>query len=206
MSKVLLYILTSGMMLASSSHSQGTVLGVAPATTVATRLLPRPRPNPVTAVPTPLLQPPAPESARLDIPVAWQLTRTRLLAPGSTTVTESFRETWILEVRPGGLIYLRSPRAVVPAYSPSHAIATGKIALPETLVLSEHDFARLVGIRNAEPDADADTDDTESSTSLDRPVTIQLGKTARKGTDVNMAWSDEEHFAVHIDVGNTSLY
>ena len=85
----------------------------------------------------------APTVVRLDLPVAWQLTRTRLLGPGATTLTESFKEVWTLEVRSGGVMYMRSPRANVPVYPSGAETAT---SVPKTVVIGEHDFARLVGV------------------------------------------------------------
>jgi hypothetical protein len=144
---------------------------------------------------------------RLDVPVAWQLTRSRLEGAGAKTLTESFRETWTLEQRPGGAMFLKSPRARVPAYLPSAAEGTSPgPGLPEVVVVAERDFAQLVGIRS-EPSADAAAGGAESDASGPvTPISLSLAKPARGGVDVTLNWSDDEHYAVHLDVGVATLF
>src|SRR4051812_23038835 len=50
------------------------------------------------------------KNERVQLPVSWQLTRTRFLSSGSTNQTESYREFWELELHSDGLAYLVSPR------------------------------------------------------------------------------------------------
>ncbi len=157
---------------------------------------PPPAPAPQLA-PTAVVSSGAQTVMRLDIPVNWQLTRTRLLGPGATTLTESFKETWTLEVRPGGVMYMHSPRANVPVYPTGAETAT---SVPKTVVVGERDFARLVGVA---PEGGGESEEPDTVASAGRPVTINLGKTT-KNSDINLAWSEEEHYAVHIDVGNTT--
>jgi hypothetical protein len=176
---------------------------------IATLALVGPAQAVVNESPLPPVLPPVTEdlpgqTLRLDLPVAWQLTRTRLLGPGATTLTESFRETWTLEVRPGGLMNLRSPRATVPVYTalaPVLKLRAGEA--PRALLISEHDFARLVGVGPA--GAATDEADDAAPGPVQSPLTIQLGKTAKGGTDINLNWSEEEHYAVHLDIGTTSV-
>lgn len=140
---------------------------------------------------------------RLGIPISWQLTRSKLIGPGATTLTESFRETWTLEILPTGRIFLESPRARVPAFD---ALATtpSPNAVPRSLVISERDLARLVGIKPAQ---DALEEDMEASVeSIGRPVTLSLVQSGKGGVDVSLAWSEKEHFAVHLDFGNSTAY
>ena len=155
------------------------------------------------AVAPPQPSTPADASAyRLDLPIAWQLTRARTAGSGTTTVTESFRETWSVEQRPGGILFLKSPRARVPAYLPGGN--PGKnVALPAVVLVSEEDFARLLGIHVAEPFGD---DVATSAAAAGSPLALPLSKPPRGGTDVTLAWSEDEHFAVHIDVGGTNLF
>lgn len=152
-----------------------------------------PAPSAPTAAPTA----PSPSVARLDIPVSWQLTKTRMLGPGATTMTESFKETWTLEIRQAGVLFLKSPRATVPAYA---AGPEGSSPVPHAVVVGERDFARLVGV----PPDNAEGDDAEQGTALVRPVTINLGKT--RNAEISMSWSEDEHYAVNLDVGNNTLF
>lgn len=134
---------------------------------------------------------------RLDIPVSWQLTKTRLMGPGATTLSESFKETWTLELRPGGIMFLKSPRANVPAFAGAPEAGS---PFPKAIVVGEKDFARLVGVP-AEPTA-AEADEPETQAALARPVTINLGRT--RNAEITMSWSEDEHYAVNLDVGNTT--
>lgn len=144
----------------------------------------------------------APASVRLDLPVSWQLTRSKLMGPGAATMTESFRETWTLEVSTTGRIFLISPRARVPAFvDDSHPRST-TTEIPQGIVLSERDLAKLVGIKAS---GDADDQQDLAAEAVGRPVTLLLRQT-RGGLDVSLAWSEEEHFAVHLDIGGNSVF
>jgi hypothetical protein len=149
-------------------------------------------------MPVPNLKATELSTVRLDVPVAFQLTRTRLLGPGATTMTESFRETWTLEVLPGGLLNLKSPRTTVPAFYASPHGAT--VTIPRSVLVSERDFARLVGVQ---PEGQAEPEDGEPAVAppVGTPISLSLGRASRGGTDVNLNWSEEEHYAVHIEVG-----
>lgn len=143
-------------------------------------------------------------AVKLDIPVAWQLTKARIVGNGgATTMTESFRETWTLEQRSGGYLYMQSPRATVPVFLPGGVTLKPGIT-PVEIVLVEPDLARLVGISS--PGATDDAGDPIAPAGPSTPVTLKLGKPARGGTDVTLAWSDDEHYAVHIDVDNSTLF
>jgi hypothetical protein len=152
---------------------------------------------------------PAPAEERsvtkFDLPVTWQLTRSKLMGPGATTLTESFRETWTLELNATGRVFLQSPRARVPAFASGEtpAPADKPVTLPHTLVLSERDLARLVGIK---PGADADDEAEAIAEPVGRPVTLILQASAKNGLDVSLAWSEEEHFAVHLDIGSSTVF
>src|SRR5690606_27180751 len=130
---------------------------------------------------------PQPSVARIDIPVSWQLTKTRLMGPGATTLTESFKETWTLEMRPAGVLYLKSPRATVPAYASGSDTSS---PVPEAVVVSETDFARLVGVPT---DSAPETEDLEQGAAVARPVTINLNRT--RNAEITMSWSEDEHYA-----------
>lgn len=146
---------------------------------------------------------------KVEIPLAWQRTKARIIGKGAPTVTESFREVWTLELRPGGALSLSSPRVRVPVY-PGHSGAP-RDQLPPTVVLSEADFARLVGIvpgrRGANDDidpADAPGDSLDALKMVGRPITLNLARSTRNGVDVTLAWSEDEHYAVHLDVTGTA--
>ncbi len=176
---------------ATNGHLAGPALAV-----MEERAAPAPQ-TPSTALPAPL---PAqqPSVARIDIPISWQLTKTRLMGPGATTITESFKETWTLEIRSGGVLFLKSPRTTVPAYASG---PEGSSPVPQAIVVGEKDFARLVGVPT-EPAPDGE--DADPAAALARPVTINLGRT--RNAEITMNWSEDEHYAVNLDVGNTALF
>lgn len=171
--------------------------------------------------PAPLLLTPANESAaptpqavvRIDLPVSWQLTRAGSGRSRATTQTESFRETWTLELRSGRTYFLQSPRARVEVFATSDEAAptagssetAGDAVIPKAVVLAERDFARLVGV-SAEPKTEDGDVDPEVAVDLERPITLPLSRAGRASTDVSLIWSDDEHYAVHIDVGSSVLF
>lgn len=140
---------------------------------------------------------------RLDIPVAWQLTRSKLMGPGATTLTESFRESWTIEMTTSGRMFLESPRARVPAYAASNTeLKTAD--LPRIVVLSERDLARLVGIQPATETAD---DEAETLVEpLGRPVSLTLIASGKNALDLTLAWNDDEHYAIHLDIGTSTTF
>jgi hypothetical protein len=76
-------------------------------------------------------------------------------------------------------------------------------------VVAEQDFARLVGIRTEPVDDEAEGEgELTGSTGgfVGTPITLQLAKPVKGGTDFTLSWSEDEHFAVHIDVGATSMF
>ncbi len=159
----------------------------------------------------PTFEEPPSAPLKVEIPIAWQRTKARIIGKGATTVTESFREIWTLELRPGGALTLSSPRVRVPVY-PGHS-GEARNQLPPTVVLSEADFARLVGIvpgrRGASDDidpADAPGDSLDALKMVGRPITLNLARATRNGVDVTLAWSEDEHYAVHLDVTGTTLF
>lgn len=140
---------------------------------------------------------------RVEIPIAWQRTKARIVGKGTSTLTESFREIWTLELRPGGYLFLESPRARVAVFP-----ATGsesRQVLPRSIVLAESDFARLVGVIASKP-GEIDSDVADVPAIASRPLTLNLAKTDRGGTDITLAWSDDEHYAIHLDIASTALF
>ena len=133
---------------------------------------------------------------RINLPVAWQITRSLILDGSSTTVTESFRETWVLEISPSGLVNLVSPRASVPAYALESP--TSQRSSPRWLGMKEADLGYLVGIDSL---ALQDNDNYETLRVFDRLVFIQIGRSDRYSSGINLNWSEDQHFVVHIDIG-----
>ena len=133
---------------------------------------------------------------RTRLPVAWELTRTLNLGGNATTVTESFRETWTLELGPSGMANIVSPRATVAVYFDNSPQADR----PDVhwLGIKEGDLARLVGI---DAMAASDLDENASVKATDRLVFFQLGRSDRYGTGINLNWADDKHYVVHIDIG-----
>lgn len=146
---------------------------------------------------------PVVNNMKLDLPVAWQLTRARLAGSGTSTLTESFQETWTFELRAGGAMFLASPRGRVPVY-PSDALAAAQESgIPTSIVMAESDLARLVGLPQMREASPEDQDGIAAST---RPVRLVLNKPAKSGTDITLSLSDDEHFAIHIDIGTQAAF
>jgi hypothetical protein len=141
--------------------------------------------------------------------VTWQLTRAGSPRSRASAQTESFRETWTLELRPGRTYFLQSPRARVEVFAtgdaPAAAETGGEAVIPKSVVLAERDFARLVGVR-AEAQSEDGEIDPEVAVDLERPITLPLSRAGRASADVSLIWSDDEHYAVHIDVGSSVLF
>lgn len=146
-------------------------------------------PTPVTpdAAPTPV----QPVVRKIELPVSWQLTRTRLAGTSSSTVTETYRETWTLEIQAGGIYHLQSPRGTVPAYASSPDPSDPE-SVPTALTVAESDFGRLIGVKKADPEAG-------SAEGIDRPVLIALTKQKKTDAEILLTWSEDEHYVVQLD-------
>jgi hypothetical protein len=130
---------------------------------------------------------------RVAVPVTWQLTHTHISGPVTPSLTESFRETWRLEVAPSGMATLSSPRAKVIAYG----LGEPREMVPRRVAVSEWDFARLVGVQ---PITTFETEDAEAMGLFSRPVFLSLVGGSQGGSDVNLLWSDDESYSVHFQV------
>lgn len=139
---------------------------------------------------------------RLDLPVAWQLTRVRDSLSNPSMVTESFRETWKIEQRPTGEISLESPRARVLAVAMGGSEPSNRLLVhwPKLLMISEVDFARLVGV----PESGEDTAD-DAADRRRRFVSLIL-RPARSITDVTLRLSDEQSVEIQIEIGSHRLF
>ena len=133
---------------------------------------------------------------RVKIPVSWQLTRGITMRTSAPTLTESFRENWVLEISPNGLLNFRSPRASVPVYAGDPMEA--RRLVPRLIALREADLGRLVGVQ---PNSLNSDDEIDLPREADRLVFLYLGRNDRTGNDINLSWSDEEHYMVHVDLG-----
>lgn len=138
---------------------------------------------------------------RLAVPMTWQMTHTHITGPTTPSLTESFREMWHLEVAPSGLLLLASPRAQVRAYpignGESHEL------VPRRVAVTEWDFARLVGVQ---PLAFYEPDEAEAMGMFSKPVFLYLGGAIRGGTDVDLMWSDDDNYSVHLESGAEGSY
>jgi hypothetical protein len=124
---------------------------------------------------------------RLDFPVDWQTTRAKFDDHGASTHTESFRETWIYEVREGGVATLISSRATVPVYR--SGVEAGQ--LPRSVVVRESDFAKLVGIR-------------EPIGAANGLVSLHIGRSGHD--EIVFSLSEHEHLAVQFEIGRQSIH
>jgi hypothetical protein len=134
---------------------------------------------------------------RMNLPVAWQLTRTVTLGGNATTLTESFRETWVLDAGPSGMVNFSSPRATVPVYTNSEGASVTGLAYG-WICIKQGDLARLLGLV---VDTGYEQDDQTIGRLSDRLVFIQIGRSDRYSSGMNLNWSFDQHFVVHIDIG-----
>jgi len=155
--------------------------------------------QPQSVVPTEQVEPAAKFIVRLDIPISWQVTRANFLRKGVAARTESFRETWTLEIRPQGESYLVSPRAEVPVYR--SGVAAGGDAMPASIVLLERDFARLIGVGRQIWRQDLEAEDEKGQL-----VTFFLSRPPKGGIEMNLYLSEEEHYAVHVALGTAVMF
>lgn len=137
------------------------------------------------------------QAIRLDIPVTWQVTRARIEASGVTAETESYRETWTLLYNPGAYSMLRSPRGEAPIFPGPRRLAGG---VPATILLAEADFAKLVGLDRHISDRQSAG---EEAVAKGRMVNLSLQQ-VEHGATLTLHLSPEEHFAVHLSVGDFS--
>lgn len=145
-----------------------------------------------------------PIAQRVAIPIAWQRTKARAVGKGTSTLTESFREVWTLELRPGGYLTLASPRARVPVFPATSG--EPRTELPRSVVLSEEDFARLVGVLSVARGPEGDQGEPAEAMPSSRPLTLNLARSAKGGADVTLAWSEDEHYAIHLDFANVAIF
>jgi hypothetical protein len=163
--------------------------------------------SPAPELPVPVAPAPVPESAlvqRVEIPIAWQRTKAQVVGKGTSTLTESFREVWTLELRPGGYLFLTSPHArvsVYPAGGPE-----SRATLPRSVVLAVGDFARLVGVTSSRPDSVEGEGGGDAPATAGRPLTLNLAKSVKGGSDITLAWSEDEHYAIHLDISSVALF
>ena len=132
-----------------------------------------------------------------SVPVFWQTTRSRFLSSGPSTQTESYRETWKFEPRDDTTAWLTSSRGRALVYGKG-LLGGGPKSLA-ALVIGEHDLARLVGI----PLAPSDQEDLQVEANPYRLVALA----GLKGGDVLvLKTSDDEHFSVQFEMGQSSSY
>lgn len=157
-----------------------------------------PNKSPVPGATAPVIHPGQNISKKLDLPVTWQLTRSRLAGTDNATVTETYRETWVLEIQAGGIYHLRSPRTVIPAYVSDQPLSDAD-KVPTVLMVSEEDFGKLLGIKQAESEV-------ENQAGIVRPIAIQLSRQKKADTEILLSWSEEEHFVVQLDFSPVGMF
>jgi hypothetical protein len=154
--------------------------------------------NKTASTSTPVIQPGQITNKKIELPITWQLTRSRMIGNDSSTITETYRESWTLEIQTGGIYYLRSPRAVIPAFV-SEETRQETENVPTSLTMSESDFGKLIGVKPTETDLDI-------LPSIVRPVKIQLMKQTKQDSEILLTWSDDEHFIVQLDFSSVSAF
>ncbi len=137
---------------------------------------------------------------KIDIPVFWQLTRTSFLSKGMAAKTESFREVWTLQTGSQGNVVLISPRSQVPVYK-TNLNPTNKYQIPDSVILLESDFAKLIGVSRTDWNEDAEVDSQRS-----KLVTLVISKPPKGGVEMTLDLSDDERFAVYLDLGTPTRF
>lgn len=141
---------------------------------------------------------PDPVLLRVPLGVAWQMTASRLLASGTTTVSQSYRETWTLEMARTGGSHLVSPRGRRPIYVAGERHS--RFEMPKTFIISEQDLAALVGLGSSATGGFGEEAESAARV-LQVPILVNLARPARGGIDLSVSWSDDEHYDLHLDVG-----
>lgn len=144
---------------------------------------------------------------RLDLPISWQMTRSSGGSDGhrAATLTATYHEIWKLEVRAGSVVFLTSPRARIEALPAAGSL--NSTTVPTGIVVTEEQLARLLGIdyQSEQPNEKANSDDQVIDPSrYAHPVTIYLSRRSPSASDVSLNWSEDVHYAIHLDVGNTA--
>ncbi len=135
---------------------------------------------------------------KIAIPVLLQLTRTELTGSSPYTISETYRETWNLEVAPSGSLMVSSMRAKVSVSTP-HNLDPWHLP-PENLFISEFDLARLAGVGDELLAVRASQDKIDRAKS--NMVLIGISKTPGKRlTTATLQWSDEVHISVSLEMG-----
>ena len=163
-------------------------------TTEAAAVLPAPH------VPAPLsisAQGLAEVTRRIELPVNWQMTRARFAGSETNTQTESYRETWELEISQNGEATLQSRRGRVGVYRVGAVRALE--GEPEAVVLSEPDFVKLLGLKPVSTD-ELVYSGASTKNSNNKLITISLFHEGNKNSsDLMIKLSDDEHVNLHYE-------
>lgn len=140
-------------------------------------------------------------AALFELPVQWQLTRSRTIPTGNqSTITETYRETWQIAWPVDQNVTLRSWRDEIPVYvGPQIRDAdTG----PQHIILQRQDLMRLLGLTtNPGPTNNAPV--TPPAYEL---ITLKLKPvgTTRGQFDLSVRTSDDEHISIHFEYGESN--
>lgn len=141
-----------------------------------------------------------PTQLRVPVTVSWQMTTSRLSPSGTTTISQTYRETWLIEVGSSGGVDLKSPRGHRPIFIPG-GVRT-RFEIPKGFVIEERDLAALVGIGPKLERRSGEDGERPPSSYPRLPIFINLARPPRGGTDLSISLSDEEHHEVHLDFGS----
>ena len=131
------------------------------------------------------------------MPVTWEVTRSDFNATGMSSQTESFRETWTLELGPGFDSFLVSPRARVVVTASRIGPSTG--SLPSYLILTDQALARLVGVPHARG---GDDESTQSTPVREDLVALRLSSVALGSDDeYTIKINPDEFYAITLNFG-----
>ena len=133
------------------------------------------------------------KAVRFSMPVTWSVTRSDLNANDMSSQTETFRETWTLELDQGFEAYISSPRARIPV-APSW-FGEGQRALPKMLIMTSQDLAGLLGV----PPGELETSGPASGQDL-IPLSI-AGMRPNTTETFSLKLSKDQFCSVEIGIG-----
>ena len=135
-------------------------------------------------------------SSEVEIPVHWEITRSDFRDGGIVTETENFREQWSLRFEKGSGIVLVSPHGSV-LVSESTTLDRAWM-VPKTLVTSEVDFSKLLGV---EPPKLPKEEEGSVREQVKNPLISLQIQGASRGQNFTLMRSGDEYYQVRLVVG-----
>jgi hypothetical protein len=140
--------------------------------------------------------------AEFRVAVHWQMTRARFDRYGNASDSESFQESWKLEVFSDGQAFLATHRQRVPVTVEPAVPASGRASVrPNVLIVQRNDMALLLGL-SAIPEIGAGANILRSG---DSQLRLNIGD-AKAAVPVTFDGPDDEHVAIRLNVGELQQF